>query len=217
MQYAVIEAYRSLPAMLELTRSVELATPSARSFADRAEKVKDVSPKLFAIVGVGASAYSVFFGILPLLQAGLLVPAAVIIRSLLERVANIAWLSKGTGDTYKVFSEQWDDRTKRPYIKDRIRFLDNYIGDKLQTEEFKFSVSEHLNEEWLDILHSYTHGDHSQMHRNSTHDESFSYFAAGPDPLHADMCSSLAKLSVILLGQLHRELELAMPDVGGDE
>ncbi len=213
----VINHYALLNNVVLLEKTSALAVEFVHYATTATTPLAGHSQRQICQIGLASTGYSIFFSILPLLKAGYLVSAAVLLRAFIERTATIAWLSSGDDKDLQIYLNEWNNPKKRPGIKSRLRCLENYIGNREALAHLNFKISDHLIDDWLDTLNGYVHGDQAQADNHAIHDPHESTFACGPDPNHPDTCNRLASLAVTLMGQFHHEIKRSLPYLMGGE
>lgn len=202
--YAVQQEYRDLDQLI--------------NYADTVVKVLSLASNTqapgtleFITLQVSASAFSIVFSIRELVKLGYFPSVRILLRSLLDRTATIAWIRFNSKNGIKVWQDGWLYRERPEKLPEKLKCLYKF---KIFLDDDR-PLEQYLNDEhFIEDFHGDVHGDLKSAMRNRViGDDGQEYLVAGPNTLDISQFRATCKLASAICGQFLKEMDVSMTNV----
>jgi hypothetical protein len=188
------------------------------NYADTVAKVLAMASKNqipgsleFVTMQIASTSFSVLFSIRELIKIGYFPSARILLRSLLDRTATIAWIRSFPVKGIKIWSDGWRYKERPNSLAEKMACLHKF---KIFLDDER-TLDEYLREEkFIEDFHGDTHGDLASSQRNRIFSmEGEEFYVAGPNPHDVGQLKATCKLASMIVGQFVKEIDVTLPNI----
>jgi hypothetical protein len=180
---------------------------------DLAPHSKNMQPgsKEFATLQIAASAFSIIFSIRELIKLGYFPSSRILLRSLLDRTATIAWIRAKGATGIDTWNKGWKYRERPEKLHEKLDCLHHF---KIFADDNRPLAKYLTDQGFIEEFHGDSHGDLASTRRNTVFGiDGEEHYVAGPNTIDSGQFIYMTKLSSAVVGQFMKELEISLSSV----
>jgi hypothetical protein len=207
---SVLDSYQQQKEFLDLDELTNYADTVAKVLAMESGKQPPSSLE-FVTLQIAASSFSVLFSIRELIKLGYFPSTRILLRSLLDRTATIAWIRCNPEEGIKIWENGWRKGKRPEHLSTKMSCLHKFkifIDDERNLEQYL------IEEKFIGDFHGDVHGDLASSRRDrliSTDGDE--YYVAGPILHDVGQLKKTCRLASMIVGQFLKEIDVSLPNI----